>query len=1120
VKRVIAWFAENHVAANLLMVLLVAGGIAVLPAINQKSFPDIEVDVISIGVPFLGATPEEVEEGVCIRIEEEIQGIAGIEKITSSAAEGNCGVSAELISGYPVDRALSEIKNAVDSITTFPEDTEKPIVSHFEIRRNALQIALSGDVSERSLKTFGERVRDEISALPGVTQVELAGARPYEISIEVPEASLRRHGITFTDVVRAVERGSLDRPGGAIKTASGEVLLRTKGQAYVGEEFEDLVVLTREDGTRLLLGDVAHVVDGFDEEELFARFNGEPAVLVTVYRVGDQRVLDLVEAVKGYVGEARARLPEGLSLTVWRDGSQALRDRLDILIRNGRAGFILVFVLLALFLRLRLAFWVSIGVPIAFVGSLLLFPPLGISIDVISLFAFILVLGILVDDAVVVGENVHRHQEQGEDPLRSAIRGAQEVAIPVIFGVLTTVAAFMPMILSPGPFGQIFGAIGLVVIACLFLSLVESQLILPAHLGHMRIGGERGSASGAANGEGAGLSARWKRFQKGLATSLERFARGVYRPALDAVLAWRHAALAAGVVLLLLSVAFVATGRMKFTFFPNVESDYVSARLTMPLGTPVEKTAWAVRQLESAAQALQAELREEHGLVDGEPVVKHILAAVGSQPSRSGGPPTLRALAGGDSHLGEVSLELLGGDARPIRAEDVKDRWRAMVPPIPDQEELAFASDLFGVGDPIDLQLASSDVDRLQEAAEKLKTKLAEYPGVFDITDNFREGKQEIKLSLLPSAEPLGLTLDDLSRQVRQAFYGEEAQRIQRGRDDVRVMVRYPREQRRSLEDLENLRIRTAGGGEVPFYAVARAELGRGYATIKRADRQRVINVTADVDPARGNANEVMADLRRDFLADLLASYPGLSFDLEGEQREQQKSLSALRRNYGFALVLIYALLAIPLRSYGQPLIIMAVIPFGLVGAIAGHMLMGHPRLFDVAAVRSLSMMSVFGVVALSGVVVNASLVLVHYVNLMRAEGRMVVDAVGEAGVARFRPIVLTAITTFAGLTPLLAERSLSAQFLIPMAVSLAFGVVFAALISLFLVPASYLILEDLKGLFTGVRVPEATGRLDPAPAPAPAGVSAAVSAADGHGAGPEPERDSGEAGRRPVHAS
>jgi multidrug efflux pump subunit AcrB len=1056
VSAAIAWFARNHVAANLLMVLFVAGGLASLPQIHQKTFPDFEIDIVQVAVVHPGAAPEEVEQGVCVRIEEEIQSIEGIEKITSTANEGACGVSAELISDYPIDRALSEIKNAVDGIDTFPEDTEKPIVSYLSLRRNALQLALSGAASERALKIHGERIRDDIAAIPGVTQVTLSSTRPYEISIEVPEESLRRHGITFDQVSAAVRRGSLDRPGGSIRAAEGEVLLRARGQAYTGEEFERLVVVTHEDGTRVLLRDVANVVDGFAQDEVYARFDGDPAVLIQVYRVGDQRVLDLVEKVKAYVAGAVGRLPEGLTLTVWRDGAQYLRDRVNILVRNGRTGFVLVFLLLALFLRLRLALWVAVGVPIAFLGALWVFPAASLSIDVISLFAFILVLGLLVDDAIVVGENVHRHQEAAEQPLEAAIRGTQEVSVPVIFGVLTTVAAFVPMLVSPGSLGQVFGAIAVVVILCLLFSVVESQLILPAHLGHMKV-----EPLGQVP-QGTSVRARWKRFQARAASSLERLANEHYLPALSRALEFRYAVVATALVLLMLTVALLATGRLPFTFFPPVANDYISARLAMPLGTPVEVTAQAVAEIERSAARLRAELDERYG--SEEPVVRHVLAAVGEQ-SRSDGPPHEVSDAASAAHLGQVSIELQSGDRRPVEAAAVAQRWRELTSPIPGVEELVFVSSLFSAGDPIDVQLQAADVDMLERVAEQLKAKIAEYEGVADISDTFRGGKQEIALTILPEAEALGLTLDDLANQVRQAFYGEEAQRVQRGRDDVKVMVRYPESQRRSLADLENLRIRTAEGGEVPFYAVARADQGRGYASINRSDRQRIVRVKADVDITRANAGQILADLEAGFLRQVVAENPGLSYSLEGAQSEQRETLVSLRRSYGFALVLIYALLAVPLRSYGQPFIIMAVIPFGLVGAIGGHLFLNLLSLIGLHRGVTFNMMSVFGVVALSGVVVNASLVLVHYINACRERGQPLTEAVKTAGAARFRPIVLTSMTTFVGLSPLIAERSVTAMFLIPMATSLGFGVVFATAISLFLVPSSYLILEDLRRL-------------------------------------------------------
>ncbi|MAJ61267.1 MAG: hypothetical protein CBC48_15725 [bacterium TMED88] len=1042
-KSAIAWFAGNSVAANLLMAFMLVTGLFALPSIQQQSFPDIEIDVINVSVPYLGAAPEEVERGVCIRIEEELDGVQGIETLHAVAAEGVCTVSAELISGYDVDRALSEIKNAVDGISTLPEETEKPIVSHYEVSRLAVQLTVSGDFGERTLKAFSQRIRDEILQLPGITQVDLVGLRSDEISIEVSEESLRRHQLTFDQVVRAVKRSSLDLPGGSIRTLDGEVLLRTQGQAYTGPEFENIVVVTRPDGTRLMLSEVATIRDGFEENDRSLRFDGVPAMMIAVYQVGQQRVLDLVDSVKAYVQQAQAELPPGFSLTVWRDSSQSLRDRLDILIRNGFQGFILVFVLLSLFLRLRLAIWVSLGVPIAFFGALALFPVLGTSINLATLFAFILVLGLLVDDAIVVGENVHTHQEQNENPLSAAISGTQEVSVPVIFGVLTTVAAFLPLVLAPGMMGQMFGQIGIVVMICLFVSLVESQLILPSHLGHLKI---RARAVGP---EQSGVRGAWKRFQDLMAGSLVGFADRVYRPALERALSWRYVMLAGGVVLLVWTIALVGVGRVPFTFMPSVESDYVKAFISMPIGTHISRTEEAVARVEEAAFRVQTRLNEEYRDLN-EPLMQHVLSMVGGRSGRSNsGSPG----AAGASHLGEVNVELVGGQDRPIDASAVVRAWREEIPELVGVESLSFKSALFSAGEAIALRLGSPDSADLERAAGELKDELARYPGVFDIEDTYQDGKRELKLAILPAAETLGLTLDDLARQVRQAFYGVEAQRIQRARDDVRVMVRFPEEQRRAIGDLERMRIRTPEGGEVPFYSVATIDSGRGFSTIRRTARERVITVSADVDEQVANANEIMADLFEDFVPILLASHPGLQVSLEGEQREQALMGDGMVRLGIVSLLIIYILLAVPLRSYGQPIIIMAVIPFGLVGAIGGHLLLGKP----------LSMMSLMGVAALSGVVVNASLVLVHHVNARRSEGIDIREAVKMAGVARFRPIVLTSLTTFAGLTPLLMERSLSAQFLIPMAISLAFGVAFATLITLLLVPCGYLVLDDFR---------------------------------------------------------
>ena len=1088
--RAISWFARNPVAANLLMFLIIIGGLSAVPAIKQQVFPDLEINVIQIGVPYLGASPEEVEEGVCIRIEEELQGADGIERITSTANEGACAVMAELLTDYPIDRALAEIKNAIDSISTFPDEIEKPVISHFRMRSNTLQVAVSGDADEKTRRFYAERVRDGIAALPEVTQVGLANARNYEISIELPESSLRRHGLTFDHVVRAIRRSSLDLPGGEIKTSSGEVLLRAKGQAYRGADFEEIVVLTREDGTRLRLGDIATVVDGFEEGDRYSTFNGEPASLISVERVGDQKVLDVAGATKAFLAQVALRLPEGVDVTVWRDDSVYLEDRLSILLRNARGGFILVFVVLALFLRMRLAIWVAVGVPVSILGALWMFPAMAFSIDVLTLFAFILVLGLLVDDAIVVGENVHTHQERAEDPLAAAIRGTQEVSIPVIFGVLTTVAAFLPMILAPGSMGAFFGTIGMVVCFCLAFSVIESQLVLPSHLGHQStaatvglsviafvvilvwmgagaalvflalglfvMGLSRGwfSKEGAQKGRKSRvIRERWKSLQNTMATSLTRLSRRGYRPLLARAIEWRYVTVSIAVVLLLLTLATIGTGRLRWTFFPRVESDFISAMVTMPPGTPITKTGDAVAALRSAAERVAVQLDEQFG-AEGM-AVKHMMASVGGRVIGDSGSPGSYRGSGASPNLGEVSIELIGGRARKISPAEMVALWRAETPPIPGVDKLVYKSDYFSFGDPIDVELKSANPEQLASASEDLKQHLAGFAGVYDIADSFQQGKREMKLNILPAAEALGLTLDDLARQVRQAFYGEEAQRVQRGREDIRVMVRYPEEQRRSLSDLENLRIRTPSGGEVPFYAVAEVDEGRGYSTIRRVDRERVISVTANVDLSQGNPSEILRTLEADFVPGLIADYPDVTYSLEGEQREQRMMMGALIRDYGFALVLIYALLAIPLRSYGQPLIIMSVIPFGLVGAIAGHLIMD----------MSLSMMSVFGVVALSGVLVNSSLVLVHSVNRRRSAGATTREAVEEAGTTRFRPIVLTSVTTFVGLAPLLLEPSMGAQFVIPMAVSMAFGVLFASLLSLFLVPCGYIILEDLIAL-------------------------------------------------------
>ncbi len=1057
-RAIVAWFANNRVAANLLMAVIVGAGLLALSDIREEVVPELDPEMISVMVPYLGAAPEEVEEGVCALIEEAVASLTGVKKITSTAAEGVGTVLIEVLEGIEPRELLDDVKNRVDAIETFPEETEEPIVQHQLVKRQAINVAVSGQVDEKTLKKIGERIRDDLAALQGISQVELTTARPYEISIEVSETALRRHGLTFDRVADAVRRSSLDLPGGSVRTSGGEILLRGKGQAYLGEEFESLILLSRTDGTRILLGDVGNVVDGFAETDQASRFDGEPAVLITVFRVGEQSAIDIAKAVTDYVKEAARRLPAGITLTTWRDDSRVLRSRLELLTRNARFGFVLVVISLTLFLRLGLALWVSMGIPISFLGAIMLMPHLGVSINLISLFAFIVVLGIVVDDAIIVGENIHRHYEAGTPGLEAAIRGTREVLVPVTFGVLTSVAAFSPLLALGGMTGQMFRVLPLVVIPTLLFSLIESLCILPAHLSHLR------QAPLTAVGRA------WSSFQSAFTRSLKWFNDNIYGRVLDWSLEWRYLTVTAGIFTLLFSVGLWFGGWIKFQFLPDVEADNVVALLTMPRGTPPDVTARALRQLEDSAERMRREVER-----DGQSVFMHTLTSIGEQPSlatqvRPGSGAVGQNFSG--AHLGEMNIQLVSSEERTVSSLEIGNLWRELTPPIADAVKLTFSTSLLNSGEDINVQLTSGRLDELERAAEELKNYLGQYAGVDEISDSLLAGKQEIKLSILPAAETLGLTLADLSRQVRQAFYGAEAQRIQRGRDEVKVMVRYPFSRRRSLADLESMRIRTPSGAEVPFAVVAELSMGRGPADIRRVDRNRAVNVTANVNENRSNSNEIIADLQHTFLPDLARSLPGLKFSFEGEQRQQQDTLSDLADGFLIALLAIFALLAVPLRSYLQPLIIMSAIPFGLVGAILGHLLLG----------MDLTIISMFGIVALAGVVVNDRLVLVDYVNRRRREGLSAEQALRLGGRSRFRPILLTSVTTFLGLTPLLLEKSIQAQFLMPMAVSLAFGVLFATFIALIVLPSADMILEDLLTLFSWL-----TGRQPDSPAVADA---------------------------------
>ncbi|WOO41832.1 efflux RND transporter permease subunit [Rubellicoccus peritrichatus] len=1041
----INWFARNGVAANLLALVLIVGGFFAFTRVKIELFPQFSLDTITVTVPFRGAAPEEVEENINMRIEERIQDLEGIKELRSTAIEGSGTVSAEVEKGYDARKLLDDIKSRVDAIDTFPEEAEQPVIEEILIKREVLAISLFGDTDEDTLKRIAEEVRDDLLAFPNITQVEIIGVRDYEISVEVSEDALRRYGLTFDDVVMAIRNSSIDLPGGSIKSQGGEILLRTKGQAYRSKEFEAIVLLTEQDGTRVTVGDVATVVDGFTDNPLRLTTNGQPGVDLEISEVGSQNPLDISDTVKAYVAEKKLQLPDGISMTIWRDSSFYLLGRLNMLIDNAIIGLILVLVVLTLFLRPSLAFWVTLGIPISFLGTFLIMPWVGLSVNLISLFGFILVLGIVVDDAIVVGESVFTEFQKNGPSVESSIRGTHVVAVPVTFAVLTTAVAFTPLLMLPGFQGKFLVAIPLVVIPTLLFSLVESKLILPYHLSLCHVGDHKRDKINA-----------FQRFQRKISDGLEWHVEHHFRPLLRLCLNNRYLTLSAFVSVLMFVISLIAGGFIKFMPFPPVPSDYIGVMLTYPDGTPETVTSRGMDQVVEALNEVIAEV-EAAGRANPVEDVQTVLGV-----HAFGGGPGGTLGTSNQSHLGQVVLELRKSEDRENAndgAVELAKRWRELVGDIPGIKELEFNAEAAGgQGEPIDIQITGHSLEQLRIVANEIKDKLRGFDGVFDIRDNLADGQKEIKLEIKESAEALGLTQADLGRQVRQAFYGEEAQRIQRGRDDIRVMVRYPRDERESIGNLEAMRIRTPDGREVPFSAVAEANVGLGYAAINRENRQRIVNVYADADKDKIDLQAVKADLENNIIPDVLAEFPGVRAEFGGESKEVRESMISLGKSVTLVAFVMYALLAIPFKSYLQPFIVMAVIPFGLVGAVLGHVLLGHP----------ISMLSLFGIIALSGVVVNDSLVLVDFINRKRSEGMQLLEAVWDSGANRFRPILLTSLTTFIGLSPILLETSLQAQFLIPMAISLSFGVLFATFITLILVPTIYLVLEDIKGLFVG----------------------------------------------------
>ncbi|AKE51382.1 efflux RND transporter permease subunit [Kangiella geojedonensis] len=1019
----ISWFAKNSVAANLLMfVILIAGSYTMWQRVTVETFPSIEFDYINVSVPFRGSTPEEVEQTVSTRIEEAVYDLEGIKELSSSSSEGVGRVTIEVEEGYDVKDLLDQVKSRVDALNTLPIEAEKPIISQSIRRREAISVVVSGDLPEKELRRYAEIIQQEIASLPGLSQIETSGVRSYEIAIEFNQARLNEFNLTLQDVASAVNQRSLDLSAGQVRSERGDILLRLKGQSYTREEFTQIPILTRPDGTILELGDLATIRDGFEEESVNTRFDGKPSIELEIYRTGTQSTIEVSERVINYVKTKKSELPAGVSLSVWRDRSEPLEARLSTLISSAVQGGLLVILLLALFLRPSIALWVSLGIPIAFAGGMIFMPELGISVNLISLFAFILVLGIVVDDAIVTGENIYNHLNKGDKPLDAAINGTKEVAVPVTFGVITTMVAFLPLAFMGGGWGVFYSQIPYIVIPVLIFSLVESKFILPAHIGHMK--------AASKEKEPNKLIQYQQKFAKGFEKAILKF----YKPLLAFVLHHWFLSLVIFVSILLIVWATISSGITRFVYFPRIQSEIARVSLQMPEGTPFEVTDSYVEKITNAALKLQEKYRDD----DGNSVVEHIFSSSGS--TWGGGSAS--------SNIGRVMIEMMPPEKRDesITSTKLVSEWRQLIGPLPGVETLTFRAEIGRSGDPIDVQLRGSDITRLNAAAKEVKQTLSTVSGVFDITDSFSKGKQEIQFTLKPQAETLGISLSDLARQVRNSYFGVEVQRIQRGREDVRVMLRLAQEERGSLEGLNSLLINTPAGGKIPLSQLAELSYGKSPASIYRINRQRTLNITADVDKENADIEAIKRRIIAD-ATDIVSNYPGVSFSLEGEAREQEESNYNLLISLGFVLFAIYILLAIPFKSYVQPFVVMGVIPFGAAMATIGHWIMGMP----------LSIMSMMGMLALTGVVVNDSLVLVDYINQQRRKyGESLTDAVLHAGVRRLRPVMLTSLTTFAGLMPLIFEKSTQAQFLIPMAVSLGFGILLSTLVTLVLVPLLY----------------------------------------------------------------
>ena len=1034
-KGSFSWMARNPVAANLLMVMLLVGGVLMSQRINKEVFPKIEMDQVSISIAYPGSSPEEIERGLLLSVEEAVRPLDGVKKVYSVASEGSGSITVELEEGTNRNKALNDVQSAVDRISSFPDGIENPIVSMREMTAEAISLVVYGDVDEQTLHAYGERIREGLLGLSEVSRVEIKGVRSEEIGIELTQDAIRKYNVTLDGIARQIKNTAIETPGGGVKSSAGDILLRVQERRDYGYEFANIPIIFGNDGAQVSLGDIATINDDFEESDIAGFFNGKRALVLDVSSVGEQSPTQVAEAVKGYAETLRQKLPDKIKVTTWNDRAKMFEERLDLLLRNAAIGLALVLLILGLFLEPRLAFWVSLGIPVSFLGSFLFLPALGVSLNMISMFAFLVTLGMVVDDAIVVGENVFHKRNEGHPPIEAAILGVREMAMPVFFSIGTTVAAFFPLLMVPGTFGKIVFAVPVIVIFVLIISLIESFFILPAHLAHVK-----------KNGRSQNLFGAVLRFQKAFSDAMTRLIETRFRPIVTATVRNRWITLAASLSLLIVVAGIIAGGRIKYIDFPKDDTDRVQVSATLPFGVSSTETERVMRRLvESGKRAIAA--------FGGDKITLGIFARLGQGASR--GP---RGSDGASSsNLTSVEIMLVSPDERTFSSAQFARTWREEFGPTDMLDTIVFSATMHGTRKAIDFELSHPDNEILQLCAQKVGEQLESFSGVHDIDNGIELGKTQWSFRLTPEGVNAGLTAAELARQVRARFYGSEALRQQRGRNEVKVMVRLTREERENLQSVENLMIRTPSGGEMPLQDVAEVDFGRAYTSIRRTDAKRTLQIQAAVDENQANANEIVGELFSSYLPSLEAQYPGLKWQFRGRQEDMQDFAEYMKLGFALALLAIFALIAIPLKSYLQPLfVVMSAIPFGMVGSVLGHVLLG----------MDLSMFSIMGMLALAGVVVNDSIVYVDTANNLRNEGLEPERAAIDAACRRFRPIFLTTATTFFGLMPMIFETDFSARMIVPMAVSLGFGIVVATTFVLLLTPALFVMTEHLRAFF------------------------------------------------------